>query len=97
MAHLVNDILNHHGIIESFGSLVQKVMGTLKGFALPFGPPPATASPLASPFGDFGTCTFPTTPARFARALALGLAMPSLDGTPRAAPAEPAGSPRASD
>ena len=23
-------------------------MGTLKGFALPFGPPPATASPLAS-------------------------------------------------
>jgi hypothetical protein len=74
MAHLVNDILDHHGIIESFGSLVQKVMGTLKGFALPFGPPPATASPLASPFGDFGTCTFPTTPARFARALALGLA-----------------------
>ena len=72
-------------------------MGTLRGFALPFGPPPATASPLASPFGDFGTCTFPTTPARFARALALGLAMPSLDGTPRAAPAEPAGSPRASD
>jgi hypothetical protein len=26
-------------------------------------------TPLASPFGDFGTCTFPTTPARFARAL----------------------------
>jgi len=23
-------------------------MGTLKGFALPFGPPPATSSPLAS-------------------------------------------------
>jgi hypothetical protein len=43
---------------------------------LPFGPPPATASPLASPFGDFGTYTFPTTPARYARALALGLANP---------------------
>ena len=43
---------------------------------MPFGPPPATASPLASPFGDFGTCTFPTTPARYARALALGLAIP---------------------
>ena len=51
-------------------------MGTLKGFAPPFGPPPASSSPLASPFGDFGTCTFPTTPARYARALALGLAKP---------------------
>jgi hypothetical protein len=51
-------------------------MGTLGGFASPFGPPPATSSPLASPFGDFGTCTFPTTPARCARALALGLAKP---------------------
>ena len=50
-------------------------MGTLKGFASPFGPPPATPTPLASPFGDFGTCTFPTTPARYARALALGLAL----------------------
>ena len=66
-------------------------MGTLGGFAPPFGPPPAIASPLASPFGDFGTCTFPTTPARYARTLALGLAMPSRDGPP---PAEPAGSPR---
>ena len=53
------------------------IMGTLRGFATPFGPPPATSSPLASPFGDFGTCTFPTTPARYARALALGLAKPS--------------------
>ena len=51
-------------------------MGTLKGFASPFGPTPATSSPLASPFGDFGTCIFPTTPARYARALALGLAKP---------------------
>jgi hypothetical protein len=51
-------------------------MGTLKGFAPPFGPPPASSSPLASPFGDFGICTFPTTPARCARALALGLAKP---------------------
>ena len=59
-------------------------MGTLKGFAPPFGPAPATASPLASPFGDFGTCTFPTTPARCARALALGLAMPF--GPPPATP-----------
>jgi hypothetical protein len=66
-------------------------MGTLKGFASPFGPPPATPTPLASPFGDFGTCTFPTTPARYARALALGLAKPSRDGAP---PAKPAGSPR---
>jgi hypothetical protein len=89
-------------------------MGTLKGFALPFGPPrpphpprfplrglrdphlphhtrslrsrprarprqtlrPATRrpTPLAAPFGDFGTCTCPTSPARSARALALGLA-----------------------
>jgi hypothetical protein len=40
-------------------------MRTLEGFAAPFGPPPATSSPLASPFGDFGTCTFPTTPARY--------------------------------
>ena len=59
-------------------------MGTLKGFASPFGPPPATPTPLASPFGDFGTCTFPTTPARYARALALGLAKPSRDGPRRA-------------
>jgi hypothetical protein len=59
-------------------------MGTLKGFASPFGPPPATSAPLASPFGDFGTCTFPTTPARCARALALGLAIPSRDGARRA-------------
>jgi len=65
-------------------------MGTLGGFAPPFGPTPATPTPLASPFGDFGTCTFPTTPARYARALALGLAKP-CDGTP---PAQPAGSPR---
>ena len=41
---------------------------------MPFGPPPATASPLASPFGDFGTGTCHTPPARYARALALGLA-----------------------
>jgi len=40
--------------------------------------------PLASPFGDFGTCTFPTTPARYARALALGLAIPF--GAPPATP-----------
>jgi len=53
------------------------IMGTLKGFASPFGPPPTAPAPLASPFGDFGTCTFPTTPARCARALALGLAVPS--------------------
>ena len=66
-------------------------MGTLGGFASPFGPPPATSSPLASPFGDFGTCTFPTTPARYARALALGLAKPSRDGARRA---KLAGSPR---
>ena len=59
-------------------------MGARRGFAPPFGPPPAASSPLASPFGDFGTCTFPTTPARYARALALGLAMPSRDGTRRA-------------
>ena len=56
--------------------LVGVDMGTLRGFASPFGPPPATAPPLASPLGDFGTCTFPTTPARYARALALGLALP---------------------
>ena len=49
-------------------------MGTLGGVALPFGPPPAATSPLASPYGDFWTCPFPTTPARYARALALGLA-----------------------
>jgi hypothetical protein len=34
-------------------------MGTLGGFASPFGPPPTTPAPLASPFGDFRTCTFP--------------------------------------
>jgi hypothetical protein len=66
-------------------------MGTLKGFAPPFGPPPATPTPLASPFGDFGTYTFPTTPARFARARPLGLASPSRGGAWRA---ELAGSPR---
>ena len=64
-------------------------MGARRGFAPPFGPPPAASSPLASPFGDFGTCTFPTTPARYARALALGLANPSRDGAPRAALARP--------
>ena len=53
-------------------------------------PPTCHHSPLASPFGDFGTCTFPTTPARYARALALGLAKASCDGTPRAALAKPA-------
>jgi hypothetical protein len=53
------------------------IMETFAGFAPPFVPPPASPTPLASPFGDFGTCTFPTTPARFARALALGLAKPS--------------------
>jgi hypothetical protein len=57
-------------------------MGTLGGFASPFGPPPATTSPLASPFGDVGTCTRPTTPARYARALALGLAIPSRAPAP---------------
>ena len=41
--------------------------------------------PLASPFGDFGTCTFPTTAARYARSLALGLAKPSRDGRARSA------------
>jgi hypothetical protein len=55
-------------------------------------PPTCHHPTLASPFGDFGTRTFPTTPARYARALALGLAIPSRDGAP---PAEPAGSPRA--
>jgi hypothetical protein len=55
-------------------------MGTLGGFAPPVGPPPATTTPLASPFGDFGTCTFPTTPARYASALALGLAKPWRSG-----------------
>jgi hypothetical protein len=67
-------------------------MGTLGGFALPFGPPPTTSSPLAPPFGDFGTCTFPTTPARYARALALGLAKPSRDAAlPARARAKPEG------
>jgi hypothetical protein len=66
-------------------------MGTLKGFAPPFGPPPATPTPLASPFGDVGTCTVPPTPARYACALAFGLANPSRNGPSRA---EPAGSPR---
>jgi hypothetical protein len=37
---------------------------------MPFGPCPPCTTRLASPFGDFGTCTFPTTPARYARALA---------------------------
>ena len=53
-------------------------MGTLRGFAPPFGPTPASPHPARFPFGDFGTCTFPTTPARYAPALALGLA--SRDG-----------------
>ena len=35
------------------------MMGTLGGFASPFGPPPATTSPLASPVGDFGSCHLP--------------------------------------
>ena len=69
------------------------IMGTLRGFATPFGPPPATSSPLASPFGDFGTCTFPTTPARYARALALGLAKPSGALAPGLAAAAAAASP----
>ena len=70
-------------------------MGTLRGFAPPCGPPPATSSPLASPYGDFGTCTFPTTPARYARALALGLAKPwHLTGAWFALAHKPAGSPR---
>ena len=51
--------------------------------------------PLAAPFGDFGTCTFPSTPRRFARALALGLAKPSRDASlparARAKPEEVAG------
>ena len=68
-------------------------MGTLKGFASPFGPPPAASSPLASPFGDFGTCTFPTTPARYARALALGLAKPSGALAPGLAAAAAAANP----
>ena len=49
-------------------------MGTLKGFASPFGPhlpPPPRSLP---PSWTSGPCTFPTTPARCARALALGLA-----------------------
>jgi len=41
---------------------------------MPCGPPPTTTSPLASAFGNFGTYAFPTTPARCARAIALGLA-----------------------
>jgi hypothetical protein len=48
-------------------------------------PPTCHHPTLASPFGDFGTCTFPTTPARDARALALGLAIPSRDGRARGA------------
>jgi hypothetical protein len=48
-------------------------MGTLKG-SHALRPPTCHPSPLASPCGDFGTCTLPTTPARCARALALGLA-----------------------
>jgi hypothetical protein len=67
-------------------------MGTLGGSPNPSAPhPPPHPTPLASPFGDFGTRTFPTTPARYARALALGLAKPSRDGARRA---ELAGSPR---
>jgi len=68
-------------------------MGTLGGFAPPFGPTPAAPTPLASPFGDFGTCTFPTTPARYARALALGLANPSRALAPGLAAAAAAASP----
>ena len=52
-------------------------MGTPGGFARPSAPHPPPP-PLASPFVDFGTCTFPTTPAGYARALALGLAKPAL-------------------
>jgi hypothetical protein len=51
-------------------------MGTLGGFAPPFGPPPAAASPLASPLRGLRDLPFPTTPARYARVLALGLAKP---------------------
>jgi hypothetical protein len=47
------------------------------GFLSPLGSPPATASPLAFSFGDFGTCALPTTPARYARAFALGPANPA--------------------
>jgi len=57
--------------------LAYAIMETFAGFAPPFVPHLPSPTPLASPFGDFGTCTFPTTPARFARALALGLAKPS--------------------
>jgi len=79
-----NRIADGHTVADWFGRTEvwrarSTVMGTLGGFASPFGPPPAASSPLASPFGDFGTCTFPTTPARDARALALGLAKPSRD------------------
>jgi hypothetical protein len=71
----------HQSSLDSHGNS-QRVRSALR---------PPTPTPLASPFGDFGTGTFPTTPARYARALTLGLAKPSRDGAPRAALAEPAG------
>ena len=57
------------------------VMGILKGFRSALGTCHPPCHPFASPSGDFGTYTFPTTPARCARALALGLAKPSRDGS----------------
>jgi hypothetical protein len=60
---------------------------------MPFGPHLPPPPPLASPFGDFGTCTLPTTPARYARALALGLAKPSRALAPGLASAAAAASP----
>jgi len=54
------------------------------GSRSPFGHPPATPIPLASPFGT-SDLTFPTTTrVAYARALALGLAKPSRDGLRRA-------------
>jgi len=65
-------------------------MGTLKGFAPPFGPPPATASPLASlglamPSHDGAP---PATRAREAQGGRGGLSVP------KSPQGEPAGSPR---
>jgi hypothetical protein len=48
-------------------------------------PPARRLLPARFPFGDFGICTFPTPPARYARVLALGLANPSRDGRARSA------------
>jgi len=84
-------------------------MGTLKGFALPFGPPPH--HPRSLPPSGLRDLHLPTTPARCARALALGLAMPSAmvrrrrrgrakrgrvgwAVRPKSPQGEPAGSPR---